>query len=405
MSKKRLSLALAAAAIAGLLALLLLLTGPAPFPGKPIPIPRSKIQPRLEVSYRSAFLLAPNGSLWTWGDASAFSGKASQVPRRVGEETDWKDIAHAFGLAVALKDDGSLWTWANSTTQFANVPMPTRLGADLDWLELQAGASHALALKRDRSLWAWGQNDRGQVGDGTRTNQTEPVRISPDQDWKQIAAGHFNSYALKSNGTIWCWGMSMDDSAEDALKPALLDSGSNWMQIAAGDYHFMARRADGTLWLIGRNAHVAARDFDSRGRLTNFVQIGADTNWAHVSCGGNNFIARKTDGSWWGCGQNNNGQLGLRNHSSVTRPNPLPLTFQPWAMDTGGMTTLVLMGDGSLWILGQRLGVSESKVVSKVKDLMNSCTRRLGLGRVFKKSRDYYPDPVKLWSAPVAEEE
>ena len=36
-----------------------------------------------------------------------------------------------------------------------------------------AGAYHSLGLKSDGTVWAWGQNNYGQLGDGSETNMTK----------------------------------------------------------------------------------------------------------------------------------------------------------------------------------------------------------------------------------------
>jgi hypothetical protein len=50
----------------------------------------------LQISYYSAFFLAPDGSLWTWGESTSLFTKPTSVPQQVGRGTDWKRIAHRF---------------------------------------------------------------------------------------------------------------------------------------------------------------------------------------------------------------------------------------------------------------------------------------------------------------------
>jgi alpha-tubulin suppressor-like RCC1 family protein len=376
------------------------------FPTQPIKIPASKVQPQLQVSYTSAFLLAPDGSLWTWGEGSSlFLQRPTIVPQQVGRETDWKHVTHRFVLAAALKTNGTLWTWPYGKPGASNNPPggvrePIQLGLDNDWTNVAAGASHALALKRDGTLWAWGQNDRGQVGDGTRVDRKEPVRISDARNWKTISAGHFNSYALKGDGTLWGWGIAIPTSARenDALEARLIDRGTNWMAMSSGDYHLVAIKTDGTLWLLGHNAGAAAPDCGAQ-NTTNFIQVGADTNWVAVYSGGNNFLARKRDGSWWGCGENSRGELGLRTKFSAGRPTALPISFEPWAIDTSGGRTVVLLGDGTLWLWGDPFGPKEAGLGAKLKKLINTAAQKIGWGTIFLSTPVHRPDPILIWNA------
>ena len=393
--------------------LLALIMQPERFPKEPIKIPASKFLPQIQTSYDAAFLIAPDRSLWVWGQNPWFLRKPAATPQQVGKDKDWKQIAHCFTLALALKADGSLWSWsyfgadgshypwsATSSNSTTTAFEPKQVGTEEDWAQICAGGSHALALKLDGSLWAWGQNERGQLGDGTRKARTEPVMISRDGKWKQLTASLFTSYALKSDGTIWAWGVgiSSPEKTNDALLARQIGDGSNWVSMAAGEFHLVAQRADGTLWVFGRYADVVAPDF-AKGPATNFVQLGGDTNWAAFYCGKNNFVARKTDGSWWGCGENTAGELALRDRW-VSKPTALPLTFNAWALDVGRRRTLLLMGDGSLWIWGKPLDPGFPGLGVKVKLAMNKLAGKSGLPRPFNEPWPPLHDPVKIWSVP-----
>ncbi|MEO7905110.1 MAG: RCC1 domain-containing protein, partial [Candidatus Saccharimonadales bacterium] len=65
----------------------------------------------------------------------------------------------------------------------------------------------------DAKTWCWGQNDYGQLGDGTTTNSTVPVRVARqpgalkgriDTD---IAAGRGFTCTV-SSGEVYCWGQN-----------------------------------------------------------------------------------------------------------------------------------------------------------------------------------------------------
>jgi alpha-tubulin suppressor-like RCC1 family protein len=126
-------------------------------------------------------------------------------------------IAHADTLAggsrftVLVKPDGTVWTWGQNqegqlgdgTTTNRTVPAPVPGLSDV--VAVAAGGHFVLALKSDGTVWAWGQNSNGELGDGTNTRQTSPVQLSLT-DVIAIAAGHNHGLALKSDGTVWAWG-------------------------------------------------------------------------------------------------------------------------------------------------------------------------------------------------------
>ena len=43
---------------------------------------------------------------------------------------------------------------------------------------IAAGASHAFKICNNGTVWAWGNNDYGQLGDGTTMGQNRPVKIT-----------------------------------------------------------------------------------------------------------------------------------------------------------------------------------------------------------------------------------
>jgi len=42
---------------------------------------------------------------------------------------------------------------------------------------MAAGVGHGVAVAADGTVWAWGENEYGQLGDGTATNRSTPVQV------------------------------------------------------------------------------------------------------------------------------------------------------------------------------------------------------------------------------------
>ena len=68
------------------------------------------------------------------------------------------------------------------------------------------GYVHSAAIKSDGSLWTWGNNDAGQLGDGTTTDRSTPVKVMDNV--AAVSLGFYHSAAIKSDGSLWIWGVN-----------------------------------------------------------------------------------------------------------------------------------------------------------------------------------------------------
>ena len=126
-------------------------------------------------------------------------------------------------------------------------------------------------------------------------------------------------------------------------------------RIAAGPYFSLFCKSDGTLWAMGKNSNGQLGD-GSYNQSLNPEQIVGIKNVAAIAAGGNHALLLASDGSLWAMGLNNHGQLGDGTYSSF----PLFSTNLPerilaggvTAIAAGGLHSLFLKQDGSLWAMG-----------------------------------------------------
>jgi alpha-tubulin suppressor-like RCC1 family protein len=240
---------------------------------------------------------------------------------------------------------------------YTNRPIASQVGTDTHWAQVSAGYWHTVAVRTDGTLWAWGGNGAGQLGDGTTTNRLTPVQVGTDTHWAQVSAGMWHTVAVKTDGTLWAWGYNYygelgDGTVIDRLSPVQVGVDTHWASVAAGAWHTVAVKTDGTLWTWGWNREGQLGD----GSTTNQhapMQVGTDTHWASVAAGyGADTVAVKTDGTLWAWGDNGFGQLG--DGTTTARLTPVQVgTDTHWAsVAAGAGHTVAVKTDGTLWAWG-----------------------------------------------------
>ncbi len=188
---------------------------------------------------------------------------------------------------------------------------------------IAASRGHSLALKADGTLWAWGRNDLGQLGDGTDQERLTPVQVLGPEgsgfltDITMIAAGGSyggNSASVRSDGILFIWGDNDDGQLGDGsgntrLLPGTVPGLTGVKTVAIGGQHVIALKSDGTVWVWGYN-YDGQLGISTDGDTNTPVQVPGLTGVQAISAGSGHTAAVKEDGTVWVWGDDSYGQLG-----------------------------------------------------------------------------------------------
>jgi hypothetical protein len=148
--------------------------------------------------------------------------------------------------SLALKNDGTVCEIKHTEPEFGGLTSGVKDAVDIEnvWYR------RTVILKRDSTVWAWGQNDYGQLGNGTYENSSTPVQVKDLTDIIDISANYDFNLALKSDGTVWFWGYVGKDQNTNNYRystPVKIEAIDNVAVIyAAYPCYFM--KNDNTYW-------------------------------------------------------------------------------------------------------------------------------------------------------------
>lgn len=257
-----------------------------------------------------------------------------------------RKIAAGSYHSMVLLEDGTLWGWgANNFGQLgigwaAEQAMPVKVkGLGTRFIvDFALGGDHSLALDSEGILWAWGQNSDGQIGDGTTVGRDMPCRVMglDGRNVVSIAAGYASSAAVLSDGSVFAWGDNSkgqlgDGTTTDRKFPVLATSlGDKKIQALSlggcglGGGHGLALSTEGSLWSWGDNSYGQLGIGSTVSSLTPAaISLPAGKKVKKIASGGFHSLALMTDGSVWGWGRGNNGQLGTGLSANKTSPTQM----------------------------------------------------------------------------------
>jgi alpha-tubulin suppressor-like RCC1 family protein len=249
--------------------------------------------------------LRSDGTVWAWGGngfGELGDGTTATIPNSTPTQvtglTGVTQIAAGYGSGLALRSDGTVWAWGwnefgqlgDGTTTDSDVPV--QVTGLTGVIQIAAGGSSAMAVRVQirrttfvKTVWTWGDNQFGQLGDGTTTDRTTPELVAGINapSIAAIAAGGTFSMVLGSDGSVWDWGENTygelgNGTTTTALRPVKIWN-SGVIAIAAGAFHALALFYDGTVLAWGDGP------FGSGTRSLVPVPVPGLTNVTQISAG------------------------------------------------------------------------------------------------------------------------
>jgi hypothetical protein len=165
--------------------------------------------PAAELCAGSGFACArlAAGGVSCWGGNAGFPPAAVEAPGAVSLSCDHNSPLLCYGTADHRAACVDVWHGGRDV-----APM---VGVD----QIAPGFDSTCALAADGTVQCWGNNDFGQVGDGTTTKRDAPTAVPALRAVKRIAVGNERGAAILADDGLAVWGYGPIGDGRDCSGP------------------------------------------------------------------------------------------------------------------------------------------------------------------------------------------
>jgi alpha-tubulin suppressor-like RCC1 family protein len=317
----------------------------------------------LDTNTTNTFLIK-NGELW--GTGSNFVGQLGldnnnanvDVLTRINipDGKTARYISAGGAHTIVLMQDGSIYgTGSNNFGQLGlgdaigGVSVLTRInipdGKTARYISVGSSPfeAHTIVLMQDGSIYGTGRNLEGQLGlvnviVGGSVNVLTLINIPDGKTARYISAGGSHTIVLMQDGSIYGTGSNLEgqlglDNAVNVLTLINIPDGKTARYISAGGFHTIVLMQDGSIYGTGRNLEgQLGLDNNNAVNVLTLINIPDGKTARYISAGGSHTIVLMQDGSIYGTGSNNFGQLGLGDaiggvNVLTPMPNAIDVTY------------------------------------------------------------------------------
>ncbi|MBN1439621.1 MAG: hypothetical protein JW929_09450 [Anaerolineales bacterium] len=257
-------------------------------------------------------------------------------------------------------------TWTSPPTElFESTPTPSSTSTPsftpalgIEAAAISAGRRHTCVLTPGGTVMCWGENEDGQLGDGTTIRRTAAADVSGLSEISEVAAGFNHTCARTADGGVYCWGNNAygqlgDGTQTSRTPPQQARLPILAMSISSGTMHSCA--TDGRsvyCWGIVEHRlmqgeYVVEISFKPAQIDLGCLPLG--TQIAEIRSGANHDCLLTAAGEVYCWGRNDLGQLGQGrvSFSSNTPVRVDGLKRPVKSLAVGGYHTCVVQSDGT----------------------------------------------------------
>ncbi len=269
-------------------------------------------------------------------------------------------------FACALLSGGKIDCWGNNeygqlgngTTESSSTPVP--VSGITNAIAISASNAYACALLSGGKVDCWGYNEEngtvgggGELGNGTTKNSSTPVAVSGITNATAIDTGTGSACALLGNEEIDCWGDNEhgelgDGTTKNSSTPVTVSGITNATAVSVGENAACALRATGTIDCWGDGINGVLGDGTTENSDTP-VAVSGITNAIAISAGSDTSCALLSGESVDCWGDNEFGELGNgTTKNSSTTPVTVSDINDAVAVSSGTGAECALLSGGSL---------------------------------------------------------
>jgi alpha-tubulin suppressor-like RCC1 family protein len=254
-------------------------------------------------------------------------------------------------------DSGTLCL--GSTT---NVSTPQQYNNFLGAIEVVGGDSHSLVLDSNNEVWSVGRNNQAQLGVGSISLRQPAYKITTTlttgvnlTSIDQIFSGFDTSFAIDSpSGKVWGWGQNNlgqlgDGTTTDVLRPKEIFN-SNIIDIAAGKDFTLFLRDDNTVVATGSNFYGQLGNNIVQSTLTP-INTGL-SGIVDIAAGDDFAVAITNSGDVYTWGKGDLGQLGQGNFNNLNTPTQVSGLTNAQFVEASGSHVIIIKNNDEIWEWG-----------------------------------------------------
>ncbi len=364
-----------------------------------------------------------DGNIWSWGDNQfkqlGMSGVAySKTPLKIDSDYKFTKVSVGSQNCAAITTKGILYTWgANGVglgssvkLTFSSVNLLSMYKVDIGGekvKDVSLGTLYGLALSKSGTVYSWGQNNKGEIGNGTvNSRDVYNSVVYPEAIWTsgekiaRVKAQGSTSLVIAESGNVYVFGAMlsvMAESEELSIRtvPYRLYDDARYTYVACSlsGGVLLTMTDDGECFSSGNNAYMMIGNGESYA-TTEPTKATTDMSIEYYNTtNGNTVFIIDTDGQLWGYGKNDYGQLGDGTTTDRTKHTKIldGVKVKDFYEYNGNCACIDV--DGNLYVWGRNkngvLGTGNTDMILTPTKITESRFKFINL-RVFGSAIDIY---------------